>query len=181
MQIQGSLSPIYTNVISTSADNSTEDSQENKAHSQKEKEENSNELTQEEQLQVDKLQARDTEVRAHESAHQAAGGGMTGAASFTYQQGPDGKMYAIGGEVSITFKTGATPEETIANAQQVIAAAMAPADPSPQDHAVAANAHLMLMKAQQELTKEAQEKSQNVQTYKENQEENKQKSFDISA
>ena len=101
-----------------------------------------------------KLQARDTEVRAHEAAHQAAGGGLTGGATFTYQRGPDGKMYAIGGEVPITIKGGSTPEEKIANARQVEAAALAPARPSPQDYAVASKAKMMEIQAQQELLKE---------------------------
>ncbi|WP_428738946.1 putative metalloprotease CJM1_0395 family protein [Sulfurimonas sp.] len=115
-----------------------------------------------EQQQVNQLQARDTEVRAHEAAHKATGGGLAGSASFSYQKGPDGKMYAIGGEVSISFKEGSTPQETIANARQVVAAAMAPANPSPQDYAVAASARMMEMSAQQELVKQLQEE-QNTQ------------------
>ena len=102
-----------------------------------------NELSEDEERLVRDLASRDSEVKAHEAAHQAAGGGMTGAASYTYQQGPDGKMYAIGGEVSISMKSGSTPEETIANARQVAAAAMAAGNPSPQDHAVASSARIM--------------------------------------
>lgn len=124
-----------------------------------------NELTPEEQEMVKELQARDTEVRAHEAAHQAAGGGLTGGANFTYQRGPDGRMYAIGGEVSISFKEGSTPQETVQIARQVQAAAMAPADPSPQDHAVAASARVMEMKAQQQIAKEAQEEATGKETY----------------
>jgi len=56
-----------------------------------------NKLSPDEERLVTDLQARDAEVKTHEAAHQAAGAGMTGAASYTYQQGPDGKMYAIGG------------------------------------------------------------------------------------
>jgi len=126
----------------------------------------SDELSEDEERLVDELQARDTEVKAHESAHQAAGGGMTGAASYTYQQGPDGKMYAIGGEVSISMKTGSTPEETIANARQIAASAMAAGNPSPQDHAVASSARVMEMKAQQQLAREAEEETSGKQTYK---------------
>jgi hypothetical protein len=129
-----------------------------KESNQTPKEKNSNELSADELQAVAQLQARDTEVRAHEAAHQAAGAGMTGSASYTYQQGPDGKMYAVGGEVPITIKEGSTPQEKIANARQVEAAAMAPANPSSQDYAVASSARVMEMRAQQELTKEQQEK-----------------------
>jgi hypothetical protein len=133
-----------------------EQTQESEKNS-KETSKSTDELTQDEKQQVAELQARDVEVRAHEAAHQAAGGGLSGGASFTYQQGPDGKSYAIGGEVPISMPGGSTPEEKIANAQQVIAAALAPADPSAQDMSVAASARSMMMDAQQEKTKEAME------------------------
>ncbi len=126
----------------------------------------SNELSQDELRLVQDLQSRDSEVKAHEAAHQAAGGGMTGAASYTYQQGPDGKMYAIGGEVSITMKSGSSPEETIRNARQIAASAMAAGNPSPQDHAVASSARVMEMKAQQQLAKETEEETTGKETYK---------------
>jgi SprA-related family len=90
---------------------------------------------------ISELKARDHEVRAHEAAHQAAGGGHVGGASYSYQQGPDGRQYAIGGEVSVNMSTsGNSPEAIIAKMQQIRAAALAPADPSPQDLAVAAAA-----------------------------------------
>lgn len=117
-----------------------------------------NELSPEEEQLVGELEARDAEVRMHEAAHQSVGGGMTGAASYTYQQGPDGKMYAIGGEVSISMSGGSSPEEAIANARKVAAAAMAAGNPSAQDFSVAASARVMEMKAQQQLAKEKDEK-----------------------
>lgn len=121
------------------------------------------ELTKGERAQVIDLQARDTEVKAHEAAHQGGGGG---AATYTYQQGPDGKMYAIGGEVPISLESGSSPEETIANAQQVIAAATAPANPSSQDMSVAASAKSMIIKAQQEKAKELIDQTEGRETYK---------------
>lgn len=145
----------------------TNENDEKKPKEDKEQKDSSstNELSPEEQEMVKELQARDTEVRAHEAAHQAAGGGLTGGANFSYQRGPDGRMYAIGGEVSINFKEGGTPEETVQIARQVQAAAMAPSDPSPQDHAVAASARVMEMKAQQQIAKEAQEEATGKETY----------------
>ncbi len=124
-----------------------------------------NKLSTEEKQIVSELQARDSEVRAHEAAHQS-GGASTGAASYTYQKGPDGKMYAIGGEVPISMKSGSTPQETIANAQAVIASALAPADPSGQDQAVAASAMMMITKAQQQLAQENQKKLEGEAVYK---------------
>lgn len=101
---------------------------------------------------VDQLQSRDREVRAHEAAHQAAGGGAVGGASYSYQQGPDGKQYAVGGEVSVDLSSsGGSPEATIAKMARVRAAATAPAEPSGQDLAVAAAASAIEAEARQEL------------------------------
>jgi len=84
------------------------------------------------------LRRRDGEVRAHESAHMAAGGSLVrGGASFTYEVGPDGRTYAVGGEVSIdTSSVPGDPAATMRKMQQVRAAALAPASPSGQDRAV---------------------------------------------
>lgn len=99
------------------------------------------ELTPEQQAQVDKLKATDTKVRQHEQAHLAAAGGLaTSGPTYTYQRGPNGVNYAVGGEVNIDTSPGATPQETIAKAQRIQAAALAPADPSGQDRNVAARA-----------------------------------------
>ncbi len=135
------------------------DSSEKLDKDNKEPKKSNNELSLDEKKQISELQARDTEVRAHESAHQAAGGGMTGGASFTYQKGPDGRTYAIGGEVPISMPSGSTPEEIISNAQQVITAALAPADPSAQDMSVASSARALMINAQQEKMKETNQKN----------------------
>lgn len=150
---------------------------------EKERAKDPDKLTASERQVVTKLQARDTEVRAHEAAHQAAGGGLTGGASFTYQKGPDERMYAIGGEVSISTKEGSTPEDTIQIARQIIAAAMAPADPSPQDYAVASSATMMMLKAQQQKAREAQEQAMGLENYKngENIQKEEKGEMDISA
>lgn len=102
---------------------------------------------------IKRLETRDAEVRAHEQAHMAAGGQyVTSGASYTYQSGPDGKRYAVGGEVGIDVSPIANdPEATLAKAQQIIQAATAPAEPSSQDYAVARSAQSMATQARQEL------------------------------
>lgn len=118
-----------------------------------ENDEDSLELSPEAKRMVESLKATDREVRAHEAAHLAAGAGIVnGGAQFTTQRGPDGNMYAIGGEVSIDASPVANdPEATIAKAQRIVAAALAPASPSPQDRSVAANARRMEATAAAEL------------------------------
>ncbi len=104
---------------------------------------------------IDKLKARDTDVRQHEQAHLAASGGLaTSGATYSYQRGPDGVNYAIGGEVNIDTSAGATPQETIERARTIRAAALAPAEPSGQDRAVAAEAQQMEAKARAELAQQ---------------------------
>ena len=107
---------------------------------------------------VSELKARDRVVRAHEMAHMAAGAGIvTRGASFSYQTGPDGQRYAVGGEVGINTSPGRTPEETLAKADQIRAAALAPADPSGQDLRVAAQAAQMAAEARQQLAEQSAE------------------------
>ena len=117
------------------------------------------ELTQEEQQVVNELRARDAEVRAHEAAHAGAAGSLGGSPSYSFETGPDGRQYATGGEVHIDVSQGATPEETISKAQQVRAAALAPASPSSQDRAVAASAAAMEQKARAEISRKRTEAS----------------------
>jgi len=98
-------------------------------------------LNSEDAQKIKDLKARETEVRAHEAAHSAAGGSLTGGVSFEYTTGPDGKSYIAGGEVSIDASAvGDDPEATIRKMDQVIRAATAPTDPSAQDRQVAAQA-----------------------------------------
>ena len=110
-------------------------------------------LTEEEQKQIEELKSRDREVKNHEQAHIAAGGSyVLGGASYDYQTGPDGKQYAVGGSVNIdTSPVDGNPEATIAKAQVVIKAALAPADPSGQDQKVASAARQMMSEARKEL------------------------------
>lgn len=112
------------------------------------------ELSAEEKEQVAELQARDREVRAHEQAHAAVAGALGGAPSYEFATGPDGKRYAVGGEVSIKVGKGRTPEETLQKAAQIRAAALAPAEPSGQDQSVAARAQALATEARAELAEE---------------------------
>ncbi len=113
-------------------------------------------LAEQDQKVIEQLAARDREVKAHEQAHKAVGGQYAGAMSFTYQRGPDGVNYAVGGEVQIdTGKVPGDPQATLDKAQQVRRAALAPAEPSSQDRRVAALASQMILEAQSEIRQQA--------------------------
>lgn len=97
------------------------------------------ELTPAQQAQVAKLQQTDQKVRTHEAAHLAAGNGVvTSGARYEYTTGPDGKRYAVGGEVSIDTGKEDEPRANIDKGERIQRAALAPAEPSSQDYRVAA-------------------------------------------
>jgi len=123
-----------------------------------EKDQLAKDLSAQQERQVQQLVLRDAEVKAHERAHKAVGGQYAGSISYQYQVGPDGKRYAIGGEVSIdTSKVSGDPQATIDKMNVVKAAALAPADPSPQDRRVAASAAQAISAARVELATQARE------------------------
>jgi len=131
---------------------STLDSEDKEAE-KLQKQENDNVLRQ--------LRARDREVRAHEAAHTAAGGSLVrGGPSYTFQTGPDGRSYAIGGEVQLDVSAVPNnPQATLAKASQIRAAALAPANPSAQDVRVAANANQLASRARIELAVQRREEA----------------------
>ncbi len=106
-----------------------------------------------EQRELQALRARDREVRSHEAAHLAAASGIaSGAPSFEYQTGPDGQVYAVGGEVGVnTAPVDGDPEATLRKAELVRAAALAPNNPSPADRAAVATADRLAEAARAEI------------------------------
>ncbi len=121
----------------------------------------SSELPEEKIREIKELSIRDREVRNHEAAHLAAAGPYAqGGPSYTFKQGPNGKSYAVGGEVKIdTAPIPGDPEATLRKARQIKASALAPAEPSSQDQSVAASAVQLIATAQQELSTERLESS----------------------
>ncbi len=111
------------------------------------------ELSEKERRVVSQLRATDREVRAHEQAHKSAAGSYAqGAPTFKYETGPDGKRYAVGGEVKIdSSPVPGDPRKTITKAQTIQRAANAPSNPSAQDRRVAAQAAQMAAEARREL------------------------------
>ncbi len=113
--------------------------------------------SEQEKKEVAALRKRDIEVRQHEQAHLAAAGKYASGLSLTTRMGPDGRHYAVGGEVSIDLSAvPGDPDATIAKALAIRRAANAPANPSRQDRLVAAEATRMEAKAR--LEKIQQEK-----------------------
>ena len=139
------------------------DAQESKDSSQETKdstnsvdgEEQTNAEALEQERVISDLKQRDQEVRTHEAAHASVGGSFTGSPTFAYEKGPDGKRYAVEGEVSVDLSpVRGDPRATIAKMQKVHAAALAPVDPSIQDKRVANIAAQSILQAQSDLLTE---------------------------
>jgi len=108
---------------------------------------------------LSKLKARDRQVRAHESAHRQAGGRfIRGRTGFKTEKGSDGKEYAVGGDVKIdTSSVAGDSKASLAKAQLIERAALAPADPSTQDRVIAAKAARMAAIARADIAKQRAE------------------------
>ena len=118
-------------------------------------------LTEEEHKKVEELKRRDREVRSHEQAHKNAGGPLAGQPQFETERGPDGRTYAVNGEVSIdTSAVPNNPDATIRKMEIVKRAALAPSQPSAKDRQVAADAERKAQQARQEKREaEAEERA----------------------
>lgn len=113
------------------------------------------ELTTQEKQELAKLKITDAEVKRHENAHKAMAAGLqTSGPNYEYETGPDGKKYAVAGDVNISYQKSSDPEVNLKNAQKLKAAALAPADPSAQDRSVARKADMEIAKAKQEILEE---------------------------
>lgn len=133
-----------------------------KAESSKEAQNNnSDQSDKEQQAVIAELSKLDREVRAHEQAHASVGGSYAGAPSLSYQRGPDGRLYAVSGEVSIDVSPVPNdPQATLEKALVIQRAALAPIDPSAADRRIAAKAVAIAGQARAELVIENTDESE---------------------
>lgn len=126
--------------------------------------ENKTQNLDEQQLQeLEKLKKRDIEVRQHEHAHlSVAGQYASGGATFTYEKGPDGTKYAVGGEVPIDISKESSPEATILKMQVIKRAALAPTSPSSADRMIASQADAKAAQARQEISAQQNQDTQGM-------------------
>jgi hypothetical protein len=109
-----------------------------------------NELTEGEKQQVEELKKRDREVHHHEQTHAAILGGYAmGAPSYTYQVGPDGKAYAVGGSIAVDMGSTGNATMDTAKALRIRSAAGSVGGMSSADMAVSMQASKGLMVSRQ--------------------------------
>ncbi|MEK1905372.1 MAG: putative metalloprotease CJM1_0395 family protein [Pseudomonas sp.] len=112
------------------------------------------------QAQIADLASRDREVRTHEQAHASVGGAYAGSPTYSFKRGPDGRSYAVGGEVGIDVSPIPNdPEATLRKMEVVQRAALAPADPSAQDRRVAAQAQAQATEARAAIVQQRREEA----------------------
>lgn len=99
---------------------------------------------------LQRLQDRDAKVRGHELAHvMAAGGQAQGLPQYTYQTGPDGRQYAVGGAINISISSSGDAESTARQAETAQRAALATGETSTRDALTANQAGEMAARARQ--------------------------------
>ena len=110
------------------------------------------------QQEVQRLAQRDREVKAHEQAHAAVGGVYASQPHYDYVKGPNGVRYATSGHVNIDISPiPGDPQATLEKMQTVARAALAPAEPSSSDRAVAAKANRLAAQARSEMVTQSEE------------------------
>jgi hypothetical protein len=90
---------------------------------------------------LDKFRSKDAEIRTHEQAH-ASIGHTTSPISYNYQEGPDGKMYAVGGSVRLDTSIPDDPKAAAFKLDMIQKAASGVAHASPADGAIASQSNL---------------------------------------
>lgn len=114
-----------------------------------------------EKLEVKQLEQTERSVREHERTHMRAARDLAmSGPNFQYEVGPDGRKYAVHGEVNIDASvTMEDPSDTIDKALKIQRAAMAPSDPSSKDMRAAARARIVEAKAHRQLAREEERES----------------------
>ena len=98
---------------------------------------------------LDKFKQTDLSIRSHEQAH-ATIGHTTSPISYTYQEGPDGKLYAVGGSVHLDTSIPDDPKAAQYKLDNIKKAASGVSDESGADSAIVTAASLNKMIIQNE-------------------------------
>lgn len=91
-----------------------------------------------------KFRKADADIKSHEQVH-ASIGPTTSPISYNYQQGPDGKMYAVGGHVKLDTSIPDDPKAAAFKLDQIKRAASGPMDSSGADNTISQQVNLNKM------------------------------------
>jgi len=90
---------------------------------------------------LEKFKQSDANIKSHEQIH-ASIGHTTAPISYTYQKGPDGKIYAVGGHVKLDTSIPNDPKAAAFKLDILQKAASAPIDSSAADNNIASQSNL---------------------------------------
>ncbi len=93
---------------------------------------------------LSKFKKSDSDIRTHEQIH-ATIGHTTAPISYSYQKGPDGKMYAVGGSVRLDTSIPDDPKAAQFKLDQLKRASSGPSDLSSSDITISTQANLNKM------------------------------------
>jgi hypothetical protein len=112
-------------------------------------------------VDIQKLNQQGTEIGRYERSHLAVAGMVTrGGPSHEYRLGSDGRVYALGGEVSLDINTGAgNSQKTLAKMEQVRRAALTPVNLSSADQRGAVLARYDIQRTDLETLDQQQEQA----------------------
>jgi len=90
---------------------------------------------------LEKFKQADAGIRSHEQIH-ASIGQTTSPISYNYQEGPDGKLYAVGGSVRLDTSIPNDPKAAAFKLDMLQKAASGPIDSSGADNTIAIQSNL---------------------------------------
>ena len=90
---------------------------------------------------LEKFKQADAEIKSHEQIH-ASIGQTTSPISYNYQEGPDGKLYAVGGNVRLDTSIPNDPKAAAFKLDMLQKAASGPLDSSGADNTIATQSNL---------------------------------------
>lgn len=112
--------------------------------------------TPDEQRELRELRETDRQVRRQQRIHATmAGSTAPTGAEYEFSVGPDGRRYAVSGDVRIQLSSGDNPEESIRLAKEAYRAATVPRTPDARDRSIAAEAARQIFVNQHRLDSSA--------------------------
>lgn len=104
--------------------------------------------------EIIRMQNWENHVISHELQHMISGGNVTGAPSYIYEMGPDGKKYVVGGKVKLYVPSMNTLMNDPAALNRLKSATSAPSDASPHDLTASAIAAKIAQKVKMKISQQ---------------------------
>jgi len=113
-------------------------------------------------VELQKLGQRDIEVRQHEQMRLATRGSYTRSGPlYDYRLGPDGRLYAVGGGVTLDVSpVPESPPSTMTKMEQIRRAVLTPGQLSARDYSAASRASYEIFRTRMEMMRQQRQNAQ---------------------